>query len=218
MIRALAPAVTGSWLARAARMLRSAATAGQAAVIELEQESGRDVVNVGGQGERAELVVAVEQLARGAQAAEQAGQQRDQVGVAAGLVLPPGVICGNDERREVGRGLQRCWVHGVPGKDRCKRLGVSGRPGPRDAVENRADHRCAGEPDEGTASHWVVLLPVPLIEGKQARGGRHHWCLERSGSLLRGQPQGAPGGIRQSEAVGDALEYLELLDQMDDRG
>ena len=75
---------------------------GQAAVIELEQQPGRDVMNVGGQRERAELFVSVEQLAGGAQAAEQAGQARDQVGVAAGLVLPPGVICCAGQGPDIG--------------------------------------------------------------------------------------------------------------------
>ena len=50
---------------------------GQAAVIELEQQPGRDVMRVGGQRERAKLVIAIEQLAGGAQAAEHDGQERD---------------------------------------------------------------------------------------------------------------------------------------------
>src|ERR1019366_2625190 len=88
------------------------------------------------------------------------------------------------------------------------------RPGSRDAVEYRADHRCAGKPDEGTASHWIVLLPVPLIEGKQAGSRRHHRWLAGSRSA-RGQTEGDPGGVGQPEAIGDAVEHLQLLDLLD---
>jgi hypothetical protein len=126
---------------------------GQAAVIELEQQPGRDVMRIGGQRERTELLVAIEQLAGGAQAAEQAGQARNQIGVAAGLVLPPGIVRGGGQGPDIGRDFQYRRVHAVAGEHGREGVGVGWRPGSRDAVEYRADHRCAGEPDEGTASH-----------------------------------------------------------------
>ena len=171
MIRALAPTGHGVLAGQGGAHAAVGGHGGQAAVIELEQQPGRDVMHVGGQRERAELVVAVERLACGVQAAEQARQARDQVGVAAGLVLPPGVVRGGGQCRDIGCGFQCCRVCCMPGEHGRESLGVGWRAGPRDAVEYRADHRCAGEPDEGPASHWVVLLPVLFIEGKQA-GGR----------------------------------------------
>ena len=182
--------------------------AGQAAVIELEQQSGRDVMHVSGQRERAELVVAVERLACGVQAAEQARQARDQAGVPACLVLPPGVARGGGQCRDIECGFQFCRVRCMPGEHGRQSLGIGWRAGPRDAVEYRADHCCAGEPDEGPASHWVVLLPVLFIEGKQA-GGR----VGRG--VPRGQAEVDPGGVGQAEAIGDPLEHVELLDLLD---
>ena len=126
---------------------------GQAAVIELEQQPSRDVMRIGRQRERTELVIAIEQLARGTQATEQAGQARDQIGVAAGLVLPPGLVRRGGQDPDIERDFQCRRVHAVAGEHGCEGLGVGWRPGSRDAVEYRADHRCAGEPDEGTASH-----------------------------------------------------------------
>jgi hypothetical protein len=64
------------------------------------------VMRIGGQRERAELLIAVEQLASGAQAAEQAGQARDQIGVAAGLVLPPGIVRSDGQGPDIRRGFQ----------------------------------------------------------------------------------------------------------------
>ena len=174
MIRALAPDRHGVFAGLGGAHAAVGGEVGQALVIELEQQPGGDVVRVRGQRVGAEPGLAVEREACLVQAGEQARQVLDQFGVVACLVLAAGPVDGCGQGRDVG-----CCVRG-PGVASAMCPASTGANGSASTIgplrecasEHGAEQGCAGQPDEGSASHRVLfLLPVLWIEAKQTGDG-----------------------------------------------
>jgi hypothetical protein len=171
-MRALAPMVTGSPLALAARMLRSAARTASPWSSSL-RSSPAAVLGAGAQHACLQPVVAV-QLAEGSsQAAQEPGQVADQGLVPAVLIIAPRSIDGSGECRDVRRETGRLGG-GASGEGRGQRCDIDRWSRARHAADGRAEQGCASQADERPASQWIITFPnIACASGQHSsRSGR----------------------------------------------
>ena len=135
---------------------------GQAVVAGLEQDPGGEVVGVGGERVRAELVVAMERVASRVELGEQAGEAGDQLGIATRLVMRAGAGDAEGQGGDAGRllGGFGCNAGHLRGEGECEWFGVERRARVGRGGEESGGCGDAGQPDEGAPSHRVIVLPT----------------------------------------------------------
>jgi hypothetical protein len=150
----------------------------QARVAGLEQEPGRDMVSVGGEGAGAEPVIAGEAAAGGVQLAEQAGEAAEEFGVPTGLIVLAGPGDADGQAGEVG--WRRGRFEGGAGEHQDERLDAGRRAGDSWAGQHGSGQGDAGQLDEGPPSHRFGAFLAS------------RWCRLGFGSILVPQRQAEP--------------------------